>query len=643
VFGVLGLGTGAVYAVLALGLVVEHRVSGVVNVAHGAMAAWATYVFVELREAGDLVLPVVGIPGRIHVADRPPFAVCLVVALATGAALGVVVYGLVFRPLRSAPVLARVVASVGVLVALQALIVLRFGSGNRSVSAVLPASPVRLAGVTFPSDRLWLAGVAVVTAVVLWVVSRSTRAGLASRAVADDPATAAVLGCPVERLAAGGWVLASVLAALAGILVAPITSLNPVTYTLLVVPALAAALVGRLSSFGLTTVVALAIGVAQSEIVYAQGRLSWLPRADLGEALPFLVIVVVIAVAGRAVPTREERLARRQSDAGRPPSLVVTPVAAGALVAAAVALFTLGATERLALVTSLIGALICLSLVPLTGWVGEISLAQMAFAGVAGFTLSKLGAGLGIPFPAAPVLAAGAAAGIGLLLSLPALRVRGASLAVVTLAGAVAVEDLVFRNASLTGGFGGSTVPAPRVFGLDLGIGRGDAYPRPVFGLLVLAAVAAVAIGLAAVRRRPTGRRMLALRENERAAAAAGVDAARTRVGAFTASALVAGAGGAFLGYSQGRLSYGSFGVLVSLAFLAAAYVGGITTVSGALVGGALVGGGIVFTLLDHVAGWSRYQPLAVGIGVVVAAVCLPDGLAGAGRRLARRARGAAG
>ncbi|HEX2024300.1 MAG TPA: hypothetical protein VHF00_06305, partial [Acidimicrobiales bacterium] len=112
------------------------------------------------------------------------------------------------------------------------------------------------------------------------------------------------------------------------------------------------------------------------------------------------------------------------------------------------------------------------------------------------------------------------------------------------------------------------------------------------------------------------------------------------KIGGFAASAFMAGAAGALLGYSQGQLSYGSFGALVSLTFLALAFVGGITTLSGALIGGALAGGGIVFTLLDHVADWGRYQSLLTGLGLVAAAVAWPDGLAGAGQRLAARARG---
>jgi branched-chain amino acid transport system permease protein len=638
VFLVLGLGTGAVYAALGLGLVLGHRASGVVNFAHGAMAAYATYVFVELRSAGDLVLPVVGLPGRFHLADRPPLAVCLLVALLVASLLGVAVHVLVFRPLRRAPALARVVASVGVLIALQAVIVLRFGTGNRPVAPVLPSDPVTVAGAVVPRDRLLLAAVVLGAAALLWAVYRFTPFGLASRAVADDPQTAALLGTPVERVAAANWAVAGLLAGLGGILVAPITALNPTTYTLLVVPALAAALVGRLSSFGTTTAAALVLGVAQSELVHLQARFDWVPRVGLQQGLPFLVIVAAMALAGRRVPDRTDPVPRPLPPA-RPPRRVA-PLAAAGVAVTAVALFALRGGDRLGLVTSLMAAAVCLSLVLLTGWAGQISLAHMAFAGVAGFSLSRLGDGLGVPFPVAPLLAAAVAGATGVVLALPALRLRGVDLAVATLAGAVAVEELVFRNPGLTGGFGGSEVPAPTLFGLDLGIGAGGDYPSPVFGVLVLTTVAAMALALAAVRRRELGRRLLAVRANERAAAAAGVDVTGVKLGGFAASAFMAGTAGALLGYSQGQLSYGSFGALVSLTFLALAFVGGITTLSGALVGGALAGGGIVFTLLDHVGGWGRYQSLLTGLGLVAAAVAWPDGLAGAGQRLAARARG---
>jgi branched-chain amino acid transport system permease protein len=638
-FLLLGLGTGAVYGALALGLVMEHRVSGVVNFAHGAMAMYAAYVFVELRQRGDLVLPVVGIPGRFHLFDRAPLVVALGVALAAAAALGLLVYVVVMRPLEDSSALARVVACAGVMVTLQAIVVLRFGTDNRSVATLLPARPVRIAGQVVRSDNLYLAALVVLAAVALFLLYRFTKFGLWSRAVAENRTAAALLGCRVNRVSAGTWTLATTVAGLFGILVAPITGLNPATYTLLVVPALAAALVGRLSSFGVTVAAALALGMAQSEIGKLQDRFDWSPSVGVREGLPLLVIIVALAIAGRSIRDRQPAVQPRLPAAGRPRRVVLAlavwlPVTTAGLV-------LLGSEERLGLITSLVGAVICLSLVVLTGYVGQISLAQMAFAGVAGFILSRLAQEWGVPFPLAPLLAAVVAGLTGLLLGLPAIRTRGVNLAVVTVAGAVAIEELVFRNPTLTGGFEGSKVPAPSLFGLDLGIGggSGNGYPRVAFGLFVLAVLTLVAVGIAWLRSAPAGRRLLAIRANESAAAAAGIDVAATKLLAFGLSAFIAGIGGSLLGYQQGQLSFGSFGVFVSLSFLAITFLGGIARISGAMVGGALVAGGLVFTTVDLLFGWGRYQLLVSGVGLVVIAVRFPDGLSGIGWRLWNRTR----
>ena len=619
-FLLLGLGAGAVYASLGLGLVLVHRVSGVVHVAHGAVAAYVAYVFVELRTAGDLVLPV----GRLDLGDEVPFAVAFAVSLVVAAAIGLLAYGLVFRPLRGAPALAGLVASVGLMAALQALIVLRFGASGRPVPAILPSEPVRLLGAEVPRDRLLLAAAVVVAAAALWAVYRFTRFGLASRAAADDTTGVALLGWSPDRLAATNWVVASVLAGVWGILVAPVTGLDPVTTTLLVVPALAAALVGRLVSFWATVSAALVLGMAQSLILLLQDNYAWVPRSGIREALPLVVIVAALSLGAGA------RLARGGSGtgpgsrlplAGRPRRITL-PAAAGTLVGVA-AVVGLQGQDRMALVTSLIGALVCLSIVVLTGWSCQISLAQMAFAGVAGFSLSRLATGVGIPFPVAPLLAAALAALAGLLVGLPALRARGVSLAVVTLAGAVVVEEVVFKSPTLTGGFGGSRVAPPSLSGWRL------EPAAPAFGLLVLAVLVATALGLARLRAGGTGRQLLAVRANERAAAAAGVDVTATRLTAFALSAFLAGVAGALLGYQQGQLSFGSFGVFVSLAYLAVAYLGGIAGIGGALVGGLLVPNGLAFTLLDL----GRYQLLVSGLGLMVVTVLAPGGLTGWRRR----------
>ncbi|MCK9922625.1 ABC transporter permease [Frankia sp. AgPm24] len=635
----LGLGPGAVYAALGLGLVLTYRASGVINIAHGAFAMYATYQYAELREVGDLVLPVVGLPPRIHLTDTPSFALALTVSLVMAALLALAAYLLVFRPLRRAQPMMTVVAAVGLTIALQQIAVIQFGTSNRFLTPVLPQHALHVAGATVSSDRLLLAAIVVVAAAGLWAVSRWTMFGLATRAVADDEETTALLGRRPAWIAAVNWMLAAVLAALAGILVAPISSLNPTGYSLLVVPALAAALIGGLSSFGLTVAGALAIGVAQAVLLPLQQDASWLNQQGMRELIPMIGVLVVAARRGALIPGRSA------SAVVSAPLPVVTPARrplAGLLVGVAVgvvALFLLDGNYRLGLERSLAAAVVCLSFVVLTGYVGQLSLAQMTLAGVAGFLLARLQGELGVPFPIAPILATIAAAAAGLFLGVVSRRLRGVDLALITLVAGVAIQQAVFGNPLVTGGLKGSSVPSPKLFGLDLGI-AGDGFPRTRYGLLTLAVLAACGYGVARLRTAPLGRQMLAVRANERAAAAAGIDVRRTRILAFTLSAAIAGLGGCLIGYSQGRLSLDSFGVTASLLFLAIAAVGGVTSVGGAVVAGMLAPNGLVFTALDRAFGLGEYQLVLCGLAVVVLAVLRPAGLVHRPARTARTAHG---
>ena len=232
---------------------------------------------------------------------------------------------------------------------------------------------------------------------------------------------------------------------------------------------------------------------------------------------------------------------------------------------AALALVVLSDLYRVALVYSMIGAIICLSIVLLTGFVGQISLAQMTFAGVAGFALSKFGVSLGIPFPLAPLLRRhGRGRGRRRDRDSRPSRVRGIHLAVITIAASVALVEFVFKNPDYTGGFNGSKMPSPSPGSSGSTSASGDeevgSYPRLAFGFFVLARVDDErARWCANLRRSPTGGRFLAVRANERAAAAAGVNVAATKLLAFGLSAFIAGIGGALLGYYQGILSFESF------------------------------------------------------------------------------------
>ena len=159
---------------------------------------WAAFVYDELRRQGDLVLPV----GRLDLGGGLQVWPALLTGVAVAAALGLILHVAVFRPLRSAPPLAKVVASVGVAITLQALVVLRFGTGRRAVPPALPDDPVRLGSLSFSEDRIWFAGVVAVIALLLWAYGRYTRSGLATRAAAESERGAILLGL-VARSAGG--------------------------------------------------------------------------------------------------------------------------------------------------------------------------------------------------------------------------------------------------------------------------------------------------------------------------------------------------------------------------------------------------------------------------------------------------------
>ena len=634
-FAIVGLGFGCIYAAISMGVVITYRGTGIINFATGAMAMWGAYVFDELNRTGDLVFPVAIIPHKVSIGDglgSVPFALAMVLAVLSCSLIGLLVHFLVFRPLRRAPILARVVASVGVLLAIQALIVMQFTSTPRAVAPILPNEPVSFAGINFSRDRLWLTGVVIVIAVAMWAWFRFTRLGLATRASAENERAIGLARFSPQLLAGSTWVLSSTVVGFIVILTSPTVILNPLTYVLAIVPALAAALIGRLSSIAVTVSAALVLGMIQSIVVF-QTTKAWWPewaKAGLSDALPFVVIVIALFVVGDSLPSRGAVESDPLPEVYRPKmrAAVIAPVVIGAGV---VATLTSG-SYRFGIITSMIVTIIMLSLVVLTGLVGQISLAQAGIAGTAGFALSKLGDAAGIPFPISPLLAALVATVFGVLIGIPALRIRGAQLAVVTLAGAVALEKFIFRNTKLAEA-AGNPIADPTLFGLDMGIREGRTIARVEFAILVLLVVTVCAILVGNLARSATGRRFLAVRSNERAGASVGISIANTKLLAFGIASFLAGVGGAFLGYSRGQLSADSFTVMVGLSFLAFAYLGGITTVSGAIIAGTFAPLGIGFVILDRAFELgSAYQILA-GIGLVLTAIFNPEGIAGANRK----------
>jgi branched-chain amino acid transport system permease protein len=643
-FALLGLGTGALIAGIGLGVVLTYRGSGVINLATGAVAMIAGYLFYTLNTGGFFGVEL----------DTGP---ALIVAFLMTIALGIAVDYLVFRPLRTASPLAKLVASLGLLLTAQAAIVLIFGTAGRDAPSVLPKNIVTVADVGIPADRFWLTGIVIVATAVLWALYRWTRFGLATRAASESEANAILAGLSPNQLALLNTVLATIVAGGIGILAASLAQLDANTLPLQVVPALGAALFARFTSFWITCIAGLLLGVGQSLLYYFSTQ-SWFPT-DQGAALPgisalltFIVIVIALWWRGSSLPTRGEIVEQGLPEAPRPERLLRPAVMA--IVIGAVALVVLPFGYRNALVISMAGVVICLSFVVITGYVGQVSLVQVALAGAAGFTVSHFAEDFGIGFPLGGIIGIIVATILGFITGVSALRVRGVSLAVVTLAAAVAIEQFGFASNTFGAGSTGSPVPQPELFGIDFGARNGfrgldGNLPSPVLGFSILVITVLMGLFVARLRQSGLGQRMLAVRSNERAAAAAGVSVRNTKFAAFTIASFIAGVGGVLYAHTLGSVSAERFGILIALGFVAFAYVGGITMVTGAIFGGLIASEGLFSHFTQDVIGISGTWTLLIGgLTLILNLRFFPDGVAGSqyqkkkAKRLAKEREAAA-
>ena len=419
----------------------------------------------------------------------------LIFVLAVGALLEFVVY----RPLRNTSPLARLVASLGVLLIAQSSMLLAFGITQQPAPSVLPTTLIHMLGSGITLDRFLLAAIVVAATVVLAAVYKWTKFGLATRAASENEVAAMLSGVSPGTISLTNSLIAAFLAGSLGILASSVTQLDPSTLPLQIIPALAAALIARFTSFGLATAAAFGIGILDSLLQLASTE-SWFPQSG-GVAIPgttdllaFLIIIGVLFWRGRSIPGRGEVQETRLPQAPRPQHLFRSALIFGG--GAAVLLVVFPFDFRNALINTLIGILMALSLVIITGFVGQISIIQLALAGAAGFTISHMASNFGITFPLAALAGIAVAVALGILTAISAVRVRGTSLSVVTLAGAVAIDNFGFQNPTWGGGGLGSPVPEMHWFGVDFGPNAGfrgidGNQPSPVFGWVVLICVRA--------------------------------------------------------------------------------------------------------------------------------------------------------
>jgi branched-subunit amino acid ABC-type transport system permease component len=584
-FIVVGIANGSVYAIAGLGLVLTYRTSGIFNFAHGAQAALGAYLMYELRDLHGWPWPVA--------------------ALASVAVAGVLVGFLLERlafTLADAPTSTRVVATIGVLVAVQGALAAKYGAATIPFRPFLSERIVHLPGVNIRVDQLIVTGLALMAASGLFLFFRRSRMGVAMQGVVDDPALLGLQGTSPAAVRRWAWIVGSCFASLSGILLAPSIGLDVLILTLLVVQAFGAAAMGAFNSLVGTYAGGLAVGIGAA---LATKYLAAYPAlAGLPSTLPFLVLFVALLVTPRRyLIERGARVVRRAAV----PAPLPRPVLAAAAAAGTVALVAapqLVSGKLPVLTTGLAFVIIFTSLGLLARTSGQVSLCHMAFAavGAAGFARA---ADAGAPWLVAVVLGGLLAVPVGAVVAIPAIRLSGVYLAVATFGFGILMERIFFPS-WLMFGSGALTVRRPAVGHLATDTGY----------YYVLVAVALACAGLAVlVRRSRLGRLLRGLADCPEALTAFGADTNVTRVFVFCISALLAGVGGAVLGPVTGSAGAGSFTFGISLTLLAVLAIAGLRPVGSAFVAALL------YAVLPGsvAASWVAYVPVAFGLAAIAA------------------------
>jgi sulfate-transporting ATPase len=599
-FLLIGLGTGGIYALLASGVVVIYRGSGVVNFAQGAFALVGAGTFYEIR--GSM-----------------PLALAIIIGVLAASAVAVIVQFAVMRPMRHASPLARVIATLGLLSVAEEAALHIWGANPVYVNPILPSNGVHVFGIAVvPEYQLILAGVTVVLFILLQVLYRRTRFGLATTGVAENELAMSSMGWNPDRVAAINWALGGALAGVAGIFLVPIVGLSNTSLTLTIIPALSAALVGGFASLPLTLLGGFAIGVLEAEATRYITAPGW------SEAVPFLVIIVVLVVRGRGLPLRShfaDRLPRVGS--GRLPWKGIIPL--GAVLVVSVLAGSGGWIA--AVITTAIYGMICLSLVVVTGYAGQISLAQFSLAGVGALIATRLNDAAHVPFLAAVIIGVLGTILVGMIVAVPSLRARGVNLAVATLGLAVVISAVVFSNPNYTGGIiTGTVVPPPTLFGFDIYVGD---YPSR-YAIFCVILVTLVGVMIANLRRGRPGRSLIAVRDNERAAASLGISVFGAKLFAFAVGGGIAALAGVLLAYETPNVTFDQYDVFSSINVLLLAVIGGIGFISGAFAGSLGASGGVIQQLLSNWINVTGWFALAAAVLVIVTIIFSPDGIAAA-------------
>jgi branched-subunit amino acid ABC-type transport system permease component len=612
-----GLPPGTVYALIALGFVLTYKTSGVFNLAFGAQAYLsAVMYYVTHTEWGWPIVP------------------SLVVSVVLLAPLvGLALEWLIFRHLRTASAVSKLVVTIGLSVALPPLFDLIMGfdavAGSTPEGIVPDGSSVYYDpfGVyAFSRNELVAMAIAVAAMVALGVLFRFSAIGLRMRAVVESPRMTEMNGIKADRVSAFAWMLSSFFAGLAGVLIAPrFNTLASGDFLNLVVIAVAAAAVGKLVSLPRALAGGLGLGILIALFTTFVPRwsddLTWLQpiQDNLTPAIPFIVLFGVIIFVPSIRQSREARDPLAGVDPP-PPSLggrlrggqdawVRRAATIAFVVVVLGVVLTRGDDVWILLVTeAVVMAIIFLSITVMTGFAGQISLCQGAFAATGAFATYQLVTRYDMSVIVAALVGALIAAALGALVSLPLRRLTGIWVAIATLAFAF-FFDSVLVHQSWVGG------------GADTTLIEGTAVPRPIIGpwdltddkaFLVLALVVLVVVALLVVlmREGTIGLVLRALRGSEVASQSIGISPGRARLLAFALSAAIAGVGGALLAMQQEDVAYATnFTPFAAMFWLVLVVTLGARTVEGAITAAATFALFDAVVLKGDIFGWLLRSP----------------------------------
>ena len=606
---------GGRIALIALGIALVYRANRIVNFAQGDLGALPAVLGVMLVVSWGW-----------------SYWFGLIVGLVAAVVLGVLVEGLIIRRFFTAPRLVLTVATIGLSQVLAgAALFLPRAFGDSSFGTRLPqpfdASFV-FGGVTFNANDIFTMIVVPVCLVLLALFLQRSTIGIAIVGAAERADRAFTLGIPVKRLHTVVWVVASVLAFLAMFLRAGAVGLpiGAVLAPTFLVQALAAAVFGRFERFATIATAAIGLGIVDQAMTFQSGN-----KAAYNDAVLFVIVLVGLLLTRRGrgtgrvdtdasatwQATKEIRPVPREMRSL--PEVVWGRIGLWAVIAVAVATLPLWlSTSRLNLATVIvIFGIVAASLVVLTGWAGQVSLGHMAFVGVGaavgGALTDHRGWDLGIA-----LLVAGLVGGItAVIVGFPAVRRGGLTLAVSTLAFGLFVSSYVLNRTldATRDRLPGRRIDRGAILGIELSSETAMFYAC----LAVLALGVLMVVGL---RRSRTGRVLIAIRENDKAARAYGVNTTRTSLAAFALSGFLAAVAGALYVHQQTGLSPAAYLPQRSLEVFTMVVIGGLGSLPGALLGATYVFSADFFLPVE-------WRFLATGFGLLLVLLVFPSGFGG--------------